>query len=224
MAAFRIRRRQRRVEAALVERFRAVPVSNVSDVMARTEWPAPRLRPMHRGGILAGPALTVRTRSGDNLLVHKAIDMAEPGDVVVVDAGGDLTKAIIGEMMAARAQKRGLAGLVIYGAVRDSAALRAGDFPVFAAGITYRGPTREGPGEINGPVGLDGMDVAPGDLILGDEDGVLCVPFDGAAAILAAAEANQAAEEKALVAIRAGTQDKSWVDEALQRLGCVIEP
>jgi RraA family protein len=218
---FRILRRTRQVDAALVERFRALPVANVSDVMSRMTAGGSRLRPMHApGAMLAGPALTVKTRPGDNLMIHKGIALAQPGDVIVVDAGGDLTNALIGELMLAQMVKRGLAGIIINGAIRDSAAIRAQDFPVFAAGVTHRGPYKDGPGEINVPVALDGMVIAPGDLVLGDDDGLLCVPLDEAEAIHAAASAKHAAEEKQTANIAAGTHDASWVDASLRRLGC----
>src|SRR6266702_5610768 len=122
---FRILRRVRKVDAGAVAKFKALPLANVSDVMSRMSAGGPRLRPMHGKGALAGPALTVKTRPGDNLMVHKALDLAEPGDVIVVDAGGDLTSAIIGELMVAHARKRGVAGCVIDGAIRDSAAIRS---------------------------------------------------------------------------------------------------
>ncbi|MFC0406659.1 RraA family protein [Roseomonas elaeocarpi] len=218
---FRIHPRARQVDAALVARFRDLPVANVSDVMSRMTAGGARLRPMHRAGVvLAGAALTVKTRPGDNLMIHKAIGLAQPGDVIVVDAGGDLTNALIGELMLAQMVKRGLGGIVINGAIRDSAAIGAQDFPVFAAGVTHRGPYKDGPGEINVPVAIDGMVIMPGDLVLGDDDGLLCVPIDEAEAIHAAASAKHAAEEKQVVAIAAGTNDTAWVDAALRRLGC----
>lgn len=219
---FRILPRRRAVAAADIEAFRALPVANVSDCMARLSGGGARLRPMHRGGTLAGPAFTVRTRPGDNLMVHKALDLAQPGDVVVVDAGGELSQAIIGELMLSHATERGLAGIVIHGAIRDSDFIRAGRFPVYAAGVTHRGPYKDGPGEINVPVALDGMVVEPGDLVLGDGDGVVCVPFDAVMGVLGAARAKQAAEAKQMAAIKAGTSDRAWVDETLRRLGCEI--
>ncbi|MCW8088085.1 RraA family protein [Sabulicella glaciei] len=217
---FRILTRPRKAAPDLVTRFRDLPVANVSDVMSRMTAGGARLRPMHAGGVLGGPALTVKTRPGDNLMVHKAIGLAEPGDVIVVDAGGDLSNAIIGELMLAQMVRRGLAGIVINGAIRDSAAIRAQGFPVFAAGVTHRGPYKDGPGEINVPIALDGMVIEPGDLILGDDDGLLCVPLGEAEAIHAAAAAKQAAEEKQMANIEAGTHDASWVDATLRRLGC----
>lgn len=223
MIGFRILKRRRAVAADLVARFRALPVANVSDVMSRMTAGGPRLRPMHAGGVMAGPALTVRTRPGDNLMVHKAIDIAEPGDVIVVDAGGDLTNAIVGELMLSHAAKRGLGGIVINGAVRDYGHIRTHDFPVYAAGVTHRGPYKDGPGEINVPVALDGMTVEPGDLILGDEDGLLCVLWEAAETVCAAATEKHRAEEKQMAEIEAGTSDRAWVDAALERLGCEIE-
>ncbi len=221
---FRILSRVRLVDRALVERYRAVPVATVSDSMARMSASGSGLRPMYAGGTMAGPALTVKARPGDNLMVHKALDMAEPGDIVVVDAAGDLTNALIGELMVAHASQRGIGGIVIHGAVRDSAALRQGSFPIFAAGITHRGPYKDGPGEINVPIAIEGMVIEPGDLVVGDADGLVCVPFDDAAAVLVAAEHKFQAEQKQMEKIATGTNDRSWVDDTLRRLGCEIAP
>src|SRR6266480_3510035 len=201
---FRILRRVRKVDAGAVAKFKALPLANVSDVMSRMSAGGPRLRPMHGKGALAGPALTVKTRPGDNLMVHKALDLAEPGDVIVVDAGGDLTSAIIGELMVAHARKRG----------------GAGDFPVFAAGVTHRGPYKDGPGEINVAIAVGGMVIEPGDLVLGDGDGVLCVPFAEVEAVFRAAKAKQESEVQQAAVIKAGISDRAWVDETLKRLGC----
>jgi RraA family protein len=217
---FRILPRRRAVEAAMVERFRTLPTANVSDAMSRLFAGGPRLRPMHRAGVLAGPALTVKTRPGDNLMIHKAIDLAQPGDVIVVDAGGDLTNALIGELMLAQMVRRRLAGIVLNGAIRDSAAIAAQDFPVYAAGVTHRGPYKDGPGEINVPVSLGGMMVEPGDLVLGDKDGIVAVPFDAMGMILAATEKKRAAERVQAAAIEDGSYDNAWVDATLRRLGC----
>ena len=130
MTGFEIHARQRAVSKELVEKFRQVPVANVSDCMSRMTAGGARLRPMHDGTPLAGPALTVRTRPGDNLLVHKALSMAQSGDVIVVDAGGDLTNAIIGEIMTTYAESRGIAGIIINGAIRDCGTIRRSAFPV----------------------------------------------------------------------------------------------
>jgi RraA family protein len=223
MVGFRVLKRRRQVSADVVERFRALPVANISDSMSRMTAGGAKLRPLHGGGVLAGPAVTVKSRPGDNLMIHKALDIAAPGDVVVVDAGGDLTNALIGELMISHAQKRGLAGIVIYGAIRDSAWIREHDFPVFAAGVSHRGPYKDGPGEINVPIAIEGMVIAPGDLVVGDDDGLLCVPYDEVEAVYAAADAKHKAETKQMTAIHEGHNDRSWVDAALARLGCKIE-
>lgn len=222
MIGFEIFSRQRAVSTELIEKFRKLPVANISDCMSRMDAGGARLRPMHDGTLLAGPALTVRTRPGDNLMVHKALGLAQPGDVIVVDAGGDLTNAIIGEIMTSYAVTRGIAGIIINGAIRDSGAIRRGSFPVYAAGVTHRGPYKDGPGVINGTVALDGMTIEPGDLILGDEDGLLCIPFDQAEALYKQASAKHAAEEVSLTQIAEGKLDTSWVDARLKALGCVM--
>ena len=220
---FRIAHRRRKVDSTLVDRFRSLPIANVSDSMSRMAAAGPRLRPMHKGGAMAGPALTVKVRPGDNLMLHRALDLAERGDVIVVDAGGDLTTAIMGDLMLAHAKQRGVAGLVVNGAVRDLDSIRAQDLPLYAAGVTHRGPYKDGPGEINVAVAFDGMVVEPGDLVLGDADGVLGVPFDAVPAVLAAAEAKKALEEKEMAAILAGTSDRGWVLRTLESRGCEIE-
>ncbi len=212
---------RRRVDQATILAFARLPVANVSDCMSRMSAGGATLRPMHAEGVLAGPAFTVKTRPGDNLMVHKALDIAASGDVIVVDAGGDLTNAIIGEIMMNHAVKRGLAGIVIHGAIRDYGTIRRQNWPVYAAGVTHRGPYKDGPGEIGGSVAFDGMVIEPGDLILGDDDGLVCVPFHATAKVLADTQAKQAAEVKTLAAIAAGQPtDRSWIDKALDRLGC----
>jgi RraA family protein len=219
MIGFQICKRTRKVSADIVAKFRELPVANISDSMSRMTAAGAKLRPIHAGGVLAGPAFTVKTRPGDNLMVHKALDIAEAGDIVVVDGGGDLTNSLIGEMMTAHAQQRGIAGIVIYGAIRDYDVLHAGHYPVFAAGVTHRGPYKDGPGEINVPIAIDGMVIAPGDLVVGDGDGLVCVPYEQTAEVLKATEAKHAAELKQIEAIKAGKSDRAWVDAALTRLG-----
>ncbi|MCD0503987.1 RraA family protein [Bordetella petrii] len=220
MLGFQIHERRRQVAPDVVARFAGLPVANISDVMSRMAAGGARLRPMHDGTGMAGPALTVKTRPGDNLMVHKALDLAAPGDIIVVDAGGDLTNAIIGEIMTTYAQSRGIGGIVINGAIRDSAALRSSSFPVYAAGVTHRGPYKDGPGEINGAIALDGMTIEAGDLIVGDADGLLCIPFDQVDAVHQAAAGKQAAEAQTFAQIAAGKLDTSWIDARLKQQGC----
>ena len=219
---FRILERQRVAPGTLVEAFARLPVANVSDSMARMTAGGTNLRPMHEKGGMAGVALTVKSRPGDNLMLHKAIDMAVPGDVIVADAGGDLTNALIGELMLAYAVKKGVTGFVINGAIRDVDAFRETNLPTFAAGVTHRGPYKDGPGEINVPIALDGMVIEPGDIMIGDADGVLVVPIDVAEDVLKKTQAKQDAETRQMRAIAEGTNDRSWVDAALRERGCVF--
>ena len=225
MIGFSVQPIERRVSAELARKFRSLPVANVSDCMSRLTGGGPRLRPYHGEGMLAGPAFTVKTRPGDNLMVHKALDIASPGDVVVVDAGGDLTNSIVGEIMITYAMSRGLAGLVINGSIRDSDALRRLTFPVYAAGVTHRGPMKSGPGEIGRAIAFEGMVIEPGDLIIGDGDGVLCIPFDEVEEVYQAAAAKKKTEDKILADLKAGgSMDRAWIDIALRQLGCKLPP
>jgi RraA family protein len=217
---FRVLPIERRVERKLVEQFRNVVTPHISDNLNRLHAIGSGLRPYHKEGKLIGTAITVKTRPGDNLLVHKAIDMAEPGDVIVVDAGGDTTNAIVGEIMMQLSRKKGIAGFIIDGAIRDLAAFQNGDFPVYAKGVTHRGPYKDGPGEINVPISVDGMLVQPGDLIVGDEDGLAVVPYEFANEILQKVKAQEIREREILESIENGTVDREWVDETLIQRGC----
>ena len=206
--------------AALLAELACVATAHLSDNMQRMHAVAADIRPYHKGGRLVGPALTVKVPPGDNLMVHKAIDIARPGDVIVVDAGGILTQAIIGEIMSLHASTRGVAGMIIDGAIRDAGALAASDFPVYARGVTHRGPYKNGPGEINVPVAIGGFVIQPGDIIVGDEDGLVALAPEHAPALAKAAQAYAKKEEAVLAQIRAGTVDRSWVDQALRQKGC----
>ena len=223
MIGFRIRQRKSVADRALVEKLATLPVANISDVMSRLPAGGATLRPYHDGTYMKGVALTVKTRPGDNLMLHKAIEMAGPGDIIVCDAGGDLTNSLMGEMMYEQAMYRGVSGFVLDGAIRDCAGLRKGSLPIYAAGVTHRGPYRTGPGEINIPVSVGGMVVAPGDIILGDEDGVLCVKPDEAEAAYVAGKAILDKEIKLVPLIREGKMDRTWIDKTLAQMGCVID-
>jgi RraA family protein len=223
MVGLQILKRTRQVSAQLVEAYRGLPVANISDCMSRMTAAGSRLRPMHKRGYLVGTALTVKTRPGDNLMIHKALMLAQAGDVIVVDGGGDLTNALFGEIMVATAVKIGVAGIVLNGAVRDSEEIGEGEFPLYAAGVTHRGPYKDGPGEINVPISIDGMVIQPGDLIVGDADGLLSIPYDEAEEILVATKKKMDAEKKTLADIAAGKLDTRWVDATLERIGCSTE-
>ena len=216
---FKINPRPEAQDPSALELLRGIPTPILSDNMARMFAVGPGLRPYHRGGALLGWALTVRTRPGDNLMVHKAIDLAQPRDVIVVDAGGDLTNAIIGEIMTTLAQRRGAAGFVVDGSVRDADAIAASDFPVYARGVTHRGPYKDGPGEINVVVTVGGQTIAPGDIVVGDADGVLAIPRSEAPRVAELARAQMDREAAMLRAIADGSIDRTWVDEMLRAKG-----
>ncbi|KAA3509558.1 RraA family protein [Agrobacterium rosae] len=190
------------VAGDIIAEFIGVPTSIVSDNMARLPG-ANGIMPYHSGGSLVGTALTVRTRHGDNLAIHAALKVARPGDVIVIDGGGDISQALIGEIILTHAQSIGVAGFVIDGAIRDVAAIRASDLPCYARGVTHKGPYKNGPGAINVQVSIGGMVVNPGDLILGDDDGIVAVPADLAAGLLPGIRAQ---EEKERIKI-AGYQE-----------------
>ena len=218
-ASMRILDIPKRPDPRLVAELGKMVTPHLSDSMERLYAGGPQLRPMHREGKLAGPAYTVKTTPGDNLLVHKALDSAQKGDVIVVDAGGICENAIIGELMMSRARQRGVAGIVIWGAIRDSAEIGAGTYPVYASGVTHRGPYKNGPGEINVPINMGGMAVNPGDIIIGDADGLVAIPPDQAERVLASAKSILEKETAAMKEILAGTVDRSWVDKALREKG-----
>jgi RraA family protein len=222
-AGFRVLKRKRAVDAAWADKFRRIPVANISDSMFRMHAGGARLRPWHAGGVMAGPALTVRTAPGDNLMVHMALNLAVKGDVIVVDAGGELTNSIIGERMLAYCQAKGFAGVVINGAVRDLGYIRKHNFPVYAAGITHRGPYKNGPGEINVPIAFDGMTIEPGDLVVGDDDGLLCVRYADVEAVYKLAQDKFDMETRTFADIGKGDNNRAGYEKTLRELGCEFE-
>lgn len=198
------------VPDTILRDFSGAAVSIISDVMNRLHGTR-SLRPYHRSGRLIGTVVTVKTRPGDNQTLHRAFDILRPGDVLVVDGGGDLAQALVGEIMMSRARAMGVAGFVIDGAIRDVDAFVRSDFPCYARGVTHRGPYKSGPGEINVPVAIDGMVVMPGDVVVGDSDGVVCFDRADAAALLDGVREQQRREAGALAAIAAGRVDTFYM-------------
>jgi 4-hydroxy-4-methyl-2-oxoglutarate aldolase len=166
---------------------------------------APRLKPVWSGAQIAAPAYTVRCAPADNLAIHLAVTLAPAGSVLVVDASGEPERGYWGEVLTTGAETRGIAGLVIDGCVRDSAALEAHGFPVFSAGIALRGAVKVDGGSVGGPVMVAGAEIATGDWVVGDRDGVCAVPADSLDAVLAAGEARAAKEDGLFIALRAGS-------------------
>jgi RraA family protein len=218
---FRIKASFTRVDATLVKRAAAVPAANIGDVVNRMQ--------AMRGGFIAyggtktitGPAFTVRARAGDNLMLHQALDMAQPGDVVICDAGGDMGTAIMGDIMGRYAASLGIAAIIIDGAIRDVTGLAALGLGVWARGATPAGPFKDGPGEIGYPVSCGGLVVMPGDLIAADEDGVVVVPRADAEAVVAAAEAHSQKEHAMMADIDARRFDRAWLGASLTSKGVV---
>ena len=218
-AGFRIFTRINRPDPTLIEKFRGLPVANIGDSMNRAGLLDARLRRISRVDLL-GPAFTVKSRAGDNLMLHKALEMAQPGDVIVFDGHGDLTTAITGELMMQIAVEKKLGGVIIDGAIRDLAALRELPLPIYAAGVTPAGPYKDGPGEINVPVSVGSVVIHPGDIIVGDEDGIVAIRPADAEVILGKTLKKQAAEVEKMAAIKARTVDVSWIDRELEARGC----
>lgn len=196
---------------AIIDVLRTIPVALISDQMHRVIGTG-ELRKYHRSGPLVGTAVTVRVRRGDNLGILRAYDYCRPGDVMVIDGGGDVSQALLGEIMSTFAERLGLAGLVVDGAIRDVAAIGQKDFPVFARGHVHRGPYKDGPFEINVPVCVGGMAVVPGDIVMGDDDGLLAFAPAEAPRLIDLAQAQAAKEEATLQAIFEDRWDRSFVD------------
>jgi regulator of RNase E activity RraA len=172
---------------------------------------------------VAGPAFTVEVRPGDNLMIHAAIMLAEPGDVIVVDGKGDLSAALMGTIMMTAARQRGIAGVVIDGAVRDTLEIDEMDYPVFAAGFNPNGPTKNVAGRIGHPVSVGGVTVNAGDLIVADADGVLAVERDKVASLLPQARKKEEDEFARIAAIKAGDTTAKWLVGALRAAGVLNE-
>ncbi len=222
-AGYRINPRVPGPEAEVVEAFKSIPVAAIGDSMSRNVGTL-GLRQYHArlDAVLCGPAVTVRVRPGDNLMIHKALMMVQPGDVLVIDGGGDVSQALVGGLMRTTCVARKLAGLVIDGAIRDLCEWAEEGMPIFARGHTHRGPSKDGPGEINVPVSCAGMAVLPGDLIVGDADGVIAVPAADAAEILQRSRAHLAKEAAIRESNREGTADPERFDAVLRAKGLPV--
>ncbi|WP_319528860.1 RraA family protein [uncultured Cohaesibacter sp.] len=188
----------------LMAEFATCAVANVSDNLERLRG-AKGIKPFHRSGVMVGRALTIKVVPGSNGFIHRALDVVKPGDVLVVDGGGYVDRALIGEIMVAIAKSRGAAGYVIDGAIRDIDNISCNDFPVFARDFIHLGPYKDGPGALNVPVTIGGMMVHPGDIVLGDADGVVAFSPEEAEDLLVCTRAQQKKEEDILASVAAGT-------------------
>lgn len=186
------------------ERLAALGTATLGEVAPDARLLMLQLRPVGPRMRLAGPARTVRCLPGDNLALHLAIDRAEAGDVIVADYNGSIDSGPFGEIMALACQLRGIVGLVIDGAVRDSAQIFAMDFPVFARGLNIRGTSKLDRGEVDTILEIGGAKICPGDMIVADSDAVLVLPAASANQALVAGEMRVANEEKMMERLRAG--------------------
>ena len=215
-----IRREFARVDRAVVTRASTVAASVLADVAGRRGTLDSRIRPLSRSQRMAGSALTIEVRPGDNLMIHAAMALAQPGDVLVVDGKGDTSCALMGSIMITACRKLGLAGVVLDGAHRDSEEILALGFPVYSIGSNPNGPTKNVPGRINWPISCGGVAIEPGDLVVGDGDGVVVIERERAESMLALAD-KKLQEERARVAdIESGKSIRpKWLDGALRAAG-----
>ena len=213
-----------RPDPELVAAFEGVPSSIVSDVTGNAGVAMDAgVGPAYRGVETVGTALTVRATPGDNLIIHRAITMAEPGDVLVVDGDGYTGTAYVGELMCASCRAHGLAGMVVDGAVRDVEDIADMGFPLYCRGVSPEGPLKRAPGSINVPVSCGGVAVSPGDIVVGDGDGVSVVPADDAETVLEAAREKLATEADLRERVDAGEYlyDIGGFDELFEGLDVV---
>lgn len=208
---FRIRQSIQRPEPDLVRAFAGVLSQDLSDLLNGLYALDSAIRALAGPPLLLGPACTVRLPAHDNLMLHKALDVAQPGDVLVVAAGGDSRHASCGEMIAQKARHRGIGGLIIDGLIRDLADLQTLNLPVFARGVTPVAPTQHGPGEINLPVSCGGIVIQPGDLMLADGNGIVAIPLDFAPALLERLERWRHEQNPYQEAVRRGDFDNDWL-------------
>ena len=213
-----------RVDAATVAKAAEYPSSILADVAGRRGALSGRIAPLAPSMRFAGPAITVEVRPGDNLMIHAAMAIARPGDVLVIDGKGDLSSALMGEIMSQQCVALGVVGVVIDGAVRDSEAIRELGFPMFAAGLNPNGPTKSVSGRLNHPISIGGVSVNPGDLVVGDADGVTVIERHKAAAMLPLAAEKVAAETQRIADIKSRKALRpAWLDGALRAAGVIKE-
>jgi RraA family protein len=220
---FRVRLDFLRPEPALMRAFAPFATPDISDLLNRLFAVDPAISCLTGDRQrLCGPACTVKVFPGDNLMVHKSLDVARPGDVVVVDAGGSTMNAVLGDLVSMKAKHRGIAGFVVDGLVRDLPSIRELDFPVFARGVTSIGPLHRGPGEINFPICCGGVVVNPGDLVIADIAGIVVVPREIIAELLQRLQAHDEKNAAYLASVRRGDFSNDWVDRLLRDLSCPL--
>jgi 4-hydroxy-4-methyl-2-oxoglutarate aldolase len=219
-----IRRDFDRVSPDIVKKASQFAASILADVAGRRGTLDGRISPVSPSMRMAGPAFTIEVRPGDNLMIHASISMARPGDILVVDGKGDRTCALMGSIMINACKKLNLGGVVLDAAVRDVEELRELGFPVYAVGTNPNGPTKFVPGRINWPISCGGAAINPGDLIVGDADGVVVIEREKAESLLDLAAKKVADERSRIADIVAGRNLRpKWLDGALRAAGVLKE-
>lgn len=221
---FRVFTKRMLPSAEVMDGFRQLPAANVADVMGRSCALSSEIHTMlpHTDKIMVGPALTVRARPGDNLMIHKALNLAQEGDVIVISNEGDRSQSLLGAIIVAYAKSKKVAGIIVDGPIRDIDEIAELGVPVYATGSTPGGPYKEGPGEVNVPISCGGVSIAPGDIILGDSDGVIVIPRKDAQEVLQQAVEFAKKDTAKMQAALEGRADRSWVDVALEKKNCEI--
>src|SRR5690349_22197545 len=215
---FRIRTDVPRPPAELVARFREHATSNIGDAMGRFHFMDFGIRP--RSGLpLCGVAVTVDSRPGDNLMVHEALEVATPGDIVAVNTNGNTTSAVFGELMCRTAVGAKLGGIIVDGAIRDVDAITALKFPAYSRALCAGGCDKDGPGEVNTPIACGNTVVMPGDVIVGDQDGVVVVPREEARDVLQLVAALVDREKTRIAEIDRGVLFKDEINDTLRKKG-----
>lgn len=217
---FRILPAPPRVPQQIVDRFRGLASSNLADAMGRFGFMDSGIRPRSKLSMY-GRAVTVLCRPADNLMVHKALQLAEPGDVVVVSTSGNTTSAVFGELMCHTAAAKKLGGIIVDGAIRDIDGITALGFPAFSRVVCPGGCDKDGPGEINVPIACGNTVVMPGDIIVGDDDGVAVVPAAHAEEVLSLVDGLMSREKKRIAEIQGGALYKAEIDDALRKHGVI---
>jgi regulator of RNase E activity RraA len=221
---FRLRYEMERPDPETVSGLSRHQTPDISDLMNRLYAMEPAIKNMTDPDLrLVGPACTVKVYPGDNLMVHKALDVAQPGDVIVVDTSSSSLTAVLGDLVCTKARHRGVAGFIVDGLIRDLPAIRRlGDFPVFARDVTPKGPLHRGPGEIGYPISCGGIVVNPGDVIVADLNGVVVVPRDISDELLARLDSKAAKESDYVTAVARGDFNNDWVDAMLEASGVEV--
>lgn len=221
---FRVRAGGPTPDPDLLEGLGAFATPDISDMLNRLYAVSSEIRCLTDPGTrLCAPACTVKVFPGDNLMVHKSLDVARPGEVVVIDAGGTTGNAVLGDIICTKAGHRGIAGFVVDGLIRDLPAVRETGLPVFARGTTPVGPLHRGPGEINYPAVCGGVVIHPGDIVVADETGMVIVPEGIALDLLSRLRGDEERSRTYAEAVGRGEFSNAWVDELLEGHGCDVE-